>query len=103
MGAEGLKKQPLHSDVPITQRQTITREVATEHLDRLLVAVCDIPPDATVASAATAIVAVAAEVLDDAAVGVCTPGSDSGQIIVRKSPRVSHAAVPDPSRLFPEF
>ncbi len=99
MGAEGLKDQH-QSEVPITHRQ---RSASAEWVDRLLLAACQVKPGATLEEAATAIVGAVAEVVPDVAIGACIPSSDGGQVIVRRSPRVSHSQSPDPTRLFPEF
>src|SRR5678815_587813 len=103
MSAEGLKKQPHLSDVPITMRKPITREVPAEHLDRLLVSLCDIAADAGIEAAAQTIVATAAEIVDGAAVGICIADESGKQIVIRRTQRASHTSAPDPTRLFPEF
>src|SRR6185503_6054307 len=101
MGAEGLKNVH-HSDVPITKRQTVSHDPLASCLDRLLLALCEIPPDASLEDVAQALVQVGSEMLTDAAIGVCIPDVRGGQIVVRHSPRVSITQAHDPTHLFPE-
>jgi two-component system NtrC family sensor kinase len=103
MGAEDLKPLQPVSDVPITHRQTVNHDPLAFCLDRLLQVSADIAPSATLDEAAHALLAVATELLPDAAIGVCIPSALGGQIVIRRSPRVSHLETPDPTKLFPEF
>jgi len=103
MGAEDLKSPQHVSDVPITHRQTVNHDSLALCLDRLLQVSAEISPSATVEEAANTLLGVASEILPDAAVGVCIPSIEGGQIVLRRSPRVSHTQAPDPTHLFPEF
>jgi signal transduction histidine kinase len=104
MGAEEPKNDPGCSDVPVTRRQPLARHAeATTWLDRLLVASSGIAPGATLEDAAATLVFALAEVLPDAAVGVCLATGETGQVIVRHAPRESQPTSPDPTRLFPRY
>lgn len=87
------------SPCPITVR--VSRTMPVEWIDRLLLATTDIQPNASIVEATGIVLGAAAEMLGEAAVGVCVPHAD-GQIVVRRSPRPP-APSPDPARLFPEF
>jgi signal transduction histidine kinase len=102
MGAEHLKNQR-HSDVPITQRQTASPDPLAQWFDRLLVTLAELRPGSSLDDAANALVSAAWELQPDVAIGVCVPNGAAGQLVVRRSPRVSDAQSPDPSHLFPEF
>lgn len=78
------------------------RDLPVEWLDALLVASCEIPPDASAEEAATSIVTAVFEVLPDAAIGVCVPGGPDGQVVVRRGAR-SEGESRDPTRLFPDY
>jgi len=79
------------------------RDLPVEWVDALLVALCELPPDASAEQAATALVEAAAEHLTDAAIGVCVTVGDEGQRVIRRSPRSDAVESPDPTRLFPEY
>ncbi|WP_281330695.1 ATP-binding protein [Polyangium sp. 6x1] len=91
------------SQIPITQRKAMRRDLPVEWLDALLVAACEMRPDASAEEAATSLVTAAFEVLPDAAIGVCVPGGSEGQVVVRRGARGDGVESPDPTRLFPEY
>jgi two-component system, NtrC family, sensor kinase len=103
MGAEGLKAEQRESDIPITHRKATQRDLPGEWLDSLLVASCEIEPDASVAQAAGALISAAFELLPDAGIGVRVHGGAAGDVVVRRSPRVPDGDASDATRLFPEF
>jgi two-component system NtrC family sensor kinase len=78
-------------------------------LDRLLVAVVDLPLPSGERAVAEALVAVSADILPAHAVGACVvlePGVNGrGRVVVRKLPdgAVDRPGGSDPTRIFPEF
>jgi two-component system NtrC family sensor kinase len=83
-----------------------------EWLDRLLIAHSQIRVDTPFLDAATQILVVARELLEDAAIGICIPhcalprSREQGQVVIRLaslSNRPSSPAESDPARLFPEL
>lgn len=100
MGAEEVDREAAHTtDVPITKQ---TARVPSEWLDAILVAACEVPLDATEEEAATSLLTAVAEAAQGLALGVCLPTS-SGQVVVRRSQRLSYSHSPDPALLFPDF
>ncbi len=79
------------------------RDLPVEWVDALLVASCEIAPDASAEEAATALVTAAFHLLPDAAIGVCVPGDGDRQIVVRRGARGEGVESRDPTRLFPEY
>jgi len=112
MAAEGVKNEPFTlSDAPAVP-STERHRLPGEWLDRLLVTACEIRIGTPFLDAATAILSVARELLEDAAVGICIPRSalpgvgEEEQIVIRLvSPtnRVSTPQNADPAHLFPEL
>src|SRR5262249_22737376 len=98
MGAEGLEKQPLTSEVPSAERIVS----GNAWLDRLLVAFADLRPGGTIEEACSSLLDAVIDELPYGAPGVCVPGGESGQVVVRRSSRETETS-PDPTRLFPEF
>jgi two-component system, NtrC family, sensor kinase len=103
MGAEGLMAEKRDSEIPTTHRQAARRDLPTDWIDALLVASCTIPPESSAAEAAEVLVSAAAELVPDAALGVCLSRNDERPLIVRRSPRSDGAETADPARLFPEY
>jgi two-component system, NtrC family, sensor kinase len=100
MGAEKADRQEQPTtDVPITHQ---TARVPSEWLDALLRSSCELPPDATEEEAATGILSAIAGTIDGVAFGVCLP-TESGQVVVRRSQRLTYSHSPDPALLFPDF
>jgi C4-dicarboxylate-specific signal transduction histidine kinase len=90
------------SDVPSTQRMAV-RGTPTEWLDRLLAAMASLRPSLPLAEIAAHLLdSVTFALEEDVAIGVCIPGGETGQIIVRRMP-TSRTDNPEPSRLFPTF
>ena len=90
------------SEVPSAERISLSRNVPPDWLDRLLVAHAAIAPAAPLVDSLGTLLTIGVEVLDDLALGVCIPGVDGRQIIVRRPDRVSQVGDPDAARLFPE-
>lgn len=103
MGAEGLNAEKRESEIPITHRQAVRHDLPIEWVDGLLIASCAIRPEATPREAVEALVAVAVELIPDAAIAVRFSDGSGGQTIVRRSPREGSADATDPQRLFPEL
>jgi signal transduction histidine kinase len=110
MATEGVKNEPRPSDapaVPSTERVVPYPPIPAPWLDRLLTASCKVRPDMALDDAMRSLLAVAREILDDAAFGVCVPRSGpsfDGQLIVRVGPPGALRPVEaDPTRLFPEY
>lgn len=114
MAAEGVKNESRQSDATAmrsTDRVTISGRLPDDWLDRLLSVYCRVRADAPFADVAAEILAVARELCDDVAFGVCIPRSalaggagEAGQLVVRFAPiRASHPVETDPTHLFPEI
>ena len=112
MAAEGVNKElSSPSDAPSVPSAERLK-LPGEWLDRLLVAHSQIRVDTSFTEAATHILGVARELLEDAALGVCIPraalpgGDEEGQVVIRLAPLTSRPSSPaesDPTRLFPEL
>lgn len=72
-----------------------------ELLDRLLVASCEMSPDADVSKIVEAFVAIGRDAFPDAAIGIHVLQGDGAPVIVRHSSRSSDAPSDDWARLFP--
>src|SRR4051812_48834662 len=107
MAAEGLRNAPGSSDAPVvasTQRVTVVPGIPAEWLDRLLAVFSSIRPSTGLEESSRLLLGAARDLLDETALGVCIPGGDEGQIVVRLAPaRTSQPGDADPARLFPEF
>ncbi|MEO5730459.1 MAG: hypothetical protein ABIV93_25920, partial [Byssovorax sp.] len=90
------------SEVPSAERISLSRNVPPDWLDRLLVAHAATATAAPLADSLGTLLTIGVEVLEDLALGVCIPGVDGRQIVVRRPDRVSQVGDPDAARLFPE-
>jgi two-component system NtrC family sensor kinase len=102
VSAEGAAAGARSSEAPSAERISLSRDVPPDWLDRLLVAHAAIAPTAPLAESMGTLLTTGVEVLEDLALGVCIPGADGRQIVVRCPDRVSQIGSPDPARLFPE-
>jgi two-component system, NtrC family, sensor kinase len=106
MAAEGLKNPSRISDAPevsSTQRIALSRGVPAEWLERLLAAHCSVAPGSLLEETTGSLLAMARDLLEDMAVGVCIPDADGKQLVVRRPPRERRLGPSDATRLFPEF
>ena len=101
-GVGDLSGRSRSSEAPSAERISLSRNVPPDWLDRLLVAHASLSPTAPLLESAATLLGVSVEVLDDVALGVCIPGPDGRQIVVRCPDRVSQVGTPDAVRLFPE-
>ena len=74
-----------------------------ELLDRLLVTLCEVPPDASASRIADAFVATLADALPGAAIGVRVKQTSGAFVIARRSSRPIDRVDDDAPRLFPSF
>ena len=101
-GAIGLTTPSRTSEAPSAERISLTRDVPSDWLDRLLVAHAALSPAAPLVESVTTLLALGVEVLEDLALGVCIPSPDGRQVVVRLPDRVSQVGSPDATRLFPD-
>ena len=104
MSAERKSKRP--SAIPITERRSSVR-LPAEHVDRLLVAVCETEPGRDPEDAVTAILDIATEIVPGAAFGVrvpdLRPDRAGSMIVVRRSRSLLVPSSPEEGPLFPEL
>lgn len=100
------KNDPRTTDVPITGRKLALR-LPAEWLDRLLVALCEIEPGEPLEEALGAVLDAAAAALPHVSFGVRLPdpraASDSGLLVLRRTPSLVAADPPPSGPLFPEL
>ena len=101
-GALGPSGRARSSEAPSAERISMSRNVPPEWLDRLLMAHAALSPAAPLLESMATLLALGVELLEDVALGVCIPGPDGRQIVVRCPDRVSQVGAPDAVRLFPE-
>ena len=101
-GASGPTERSRTSEAPSAERFSLAKDVPPDWLDRLLVAHAALLPGAPLLESTGALLTVGVEVLEDLALGVCIPGADGRQIVVRRPDRVSQVGTPDATRLFPD-
>ena len=101
-GAIGPSGRSRSSEAPSAERISLLREVPADWLDRLLMAHTELLPTTPLLESTGTLLTVGVEVLEDLALGVCIPGPDGRQIVVRRLDRPSQGGAPDAVRLFPE-
>src|SRR5687767_15078030 len=74
-----------------------------ELLDRLLVASCEMPPDADASKIVEAFIGIGAEALPGVGIGVRASQGSGAEVIVRRMSRSVDSATSDSERLFPSF
>jgi two-component system NtrC family sensor kinase len=72
-------------------------------IDRLLVASCELAPDADIERIVDTFLAIAADVLPDVTIGARVPAGEGTPVIVRRSVRSLEGGSEDATRLFPSF
>lgn len=102
VSTEGASPSARSSEAPSAERISLSRDVPSDWLDRLLVAHAALAPTAPLIESVGTLLTLGVEVLEDLALGACVPGSDGRQMVVRFPDRVSQIGSPDPTRLFPE-
>ncbi len=101
-GAIGPSGRARSSEAPSAERLSLAREVPPDWLDRLLMGHAALLPTTPLLESVESLLAISVDVLDDLAIGVCIPGVDGRQVVVRRPDRVSQVGTPDAVRLFPE-
>jgi signal transduction histidine kinase len=90
------------SDAPATGRKPLSRGIPPEWLDSVLLAACEIDPEATVEERAAALVDAVAGALPGCAAGMLIPVGARSPIVVLRSPREGRGEI-TADRLFPEL
>jgi signal transduction histidine kinase len=101
-GAGGPTERTRTSEAPSAERLSLAKDVPPDWLDRLLVAHAGLPAGGPLLESTGTLLTLGVDVLEDLALGVCIPGADGRQIVVRRPDRVSQVGTPDAVRLFPD-